>query len=269
MEKNLFLQSLRDFFTPPMLKISLLPFVISIVVMYMLFFSAADSGLDALEHQATLHVETTQTTIVNGIPDTKTEVTDIQGDGAGSAILKFLMSHTITSWLISFFVYTIGGVFTLLFSVMLAVVIVGFLTPMILSKIQKQYYPDVQMQGFAGVFDSVTHLIKSLFVMIFLILILSPLYFIPLVNIVAFNLPFYYFFHKMINFDVGGTICTKEQYLTLNALYKSKFRLITLTLFLLSLVPFVALFGSAFFVIYLGHNYFTLLQEKQLAYTQD
>lgn len=268
MQKSLFIKSLHDFFTAPMLKISFLPFIISIIVMYMLFFNIADLGLESLE-QSSLHIETTQTTMQNGISNTKSEVTNIEGEGIGEVLLRFLMSHTITSWLISFFVYTIGGIFTLLFSVMIAVIVIGFLTPLILSKIQKKHYPDLQMQGFAGVTESILHLLKSLVVMIFLIFLLSPLYFIPLLNIIAFNLPFYYFFHKMINYDVGGTICTKEQYLTLNAIHKSKFRAVTLTLFLLSLIPFVALFASAFFVIYLGHHYFSLLEVKKLENIRD
>lgn len=268
MQKNLFIQSLRDFFTADMLKISALPFVISIIVMYILFFSAADMGLDSLENTA-LHIETTQTNVENGISNTKTEVTDVQGQGVGETMLRFLMTHTITSWLVSFFVYTIGGIFTLLFSVMIAVIVIGFLTPYILTKLQKKHYPSLELKGFAGAFESTLHLLKSLFIMVLLIFVLSPLYFIPLLNIVAFNLPFYYFFHKMINYDVGGTICTKEEFITLNALNKSKIRFVTLTLFLLSLIPFLALFGSVFFIIYLGHNYFSLLEVRRLENHRD
>jgi len=260
MKENLFILSIKDFFTAPMLKISFLPFIISALVLYVLFFSATSSTLDSLEHSQ-IHLEEQHTSIVNGITQSEKNVTDIQNP-TSSTILHFLMTHAATSWLVSFFVYTIGSIFTLLFSVMLALIIIGFLTPKILSIIQKNHYPDVQMHGFGGVVENILYLIKTILVMLLLLFFLTPLYFIPLINIVAFNLPFYYFFHKMLNHDVGSTICTQEQFALINFKAKSRIRMVTFTLFLLTLVPFVGLFGSAFLVIYLGHHYFQLLEQN-------
>ncbi|MEJ2469081.1 MAG: hypothetical protein P8Y51_08490, partial [Campylobacterales bacterium] len=99
MNGNLWSASLKDFFTKKMLQFSLVPFVGTILVMYVLFFGAASAGLDALQ-QSTLQVEQHQQIERNGIVEQETTVE------GGSAILRFLMEHTVTSWLVSFIVFT-------------------------------------------------------------------------------------------------------------------------------------------------------------------
>ena len=67
-EKNILLLSIKDFLTPKMLKYSVLPLVISLIVMYILFFIIAGIGIEQL---GTLQLQSSQTTIENGIPHTK------------------------------------------------------------------------------------------------------------------------------------------------------------------------------------------------------
>ena len=93
-------------------------------------------------------------------------------------------------------------------------------------------------------------------------IVFVPLYFIPLVNIVVFNFPLYYFFHKMITYDVSSTICTKDEAMKIKFFHATTLRLKTLALYLISLIPFVIFFAAVFFVIYLGHSYF--LETKKL-----
>ncbi len=92
--------------------------------------------------------------------------------------------------------------------------------------------------------------------MILLFILLIPFYFIPLVNIVAINIPLYYFFHKMLTFDVSSSICTKEEAKQIAFFNAKNLRVKTALLYLLSLVPFAIFFGAIFFIIYLGHTYF-------------
>lgn len=93
---EIFKNSIKDLLTPKMLKFSLLPFLISMVVLYILFFVVAGVGLDML---GTLNVESSETTLENGIPHTENFSAMLEG----TAIIKFLMSYTITSWVASFF----------------------------------------------------------------------------------------------------------------------------------------------------------------------
>jgi len=247
--ENLLILSVKDFFSPKMLKFALLPFIISMVIMYIMFFLLAGAGLDAL---GTMDVQTTETTIQNGIPHTDTLTAQLEG----SAIIKFLMSHAITSWIATFLVYAIGGFFTLFLSIIVAVLVIGFLTPYVLKELQARHYSDIEMVGHSNIFTLLLAMIKWFFIMILLFLLFIPLYFIPLLNIIALNFPLYYFFHKAMTFDISSTICTKEEDNLIRFRNGNELRLKTLGLYLLSLVPFAILFGAIFYVIYLGNTYF-------------
>jgi len=253
-ETNTLSLSIKDLFTSKMLKYSLLPFVFSMLVMYILFFFIAGVGLDQL---GTMDVASTQTTVENGIPHTESFAATLEG----TAIIKFLMSSAITSWIASFLVYTIGSFLTLYFSIFIAIIILGFLTPMILKEVQKRHYPDVEMIGYSNIAEALFLVLKWVFIMLMLFLVLIPIYFIPLLNIVAFNLPLYYFFHKMITYDVASTLCTRDEAIRIKFFHASTLRLKTLGLYLISLIPFVIFFASVFYVIYLGHSYFLELRK--------
>jgi len=248
-ESELFFLSIKDFFTPTMLKFSVLPFIISIVIMYILFFVVAGIGLDQL---GSLDVQTTQTTLENGIPHTET----ISAQLEGTAIIQFLMSYTITSWIATFLVYTIGGFFTLYISIYVAIIIIGLLTPYVLKVLQQRYYQDIEIVGYSNIFESLFLTLRWTLTMLALFLLLIPFYFIPLVNIIAFNLPLYYFFHKMLSFDIASTITTKDENKQIKYFNSTKLRLKTLAMYLTSLIPFAVYFGAIFYVIYLGHTYF-------------
>ncbi len=248
-ETNTLRLSIKDLFTKKMLMYSIMPFIISMIILYILFFIVAGLGVDQL---GTMDVQTTQTTIQNGIPHTDS----FQATLAGTSIMKFLMSSALTSWIATFFIYTIGGLLTLYASIFVALLVIGFLTHSILKEIQYRHYQDVQMIGYSNAFEGILLTLKWVFIMILLFLVFIPLYFIPLVNIIAFNFPLYYFFHKMMTYDVSSCICTKEEAMKIKFFHANTLRLKTLGLYLLSLIPFVIFFASVFYVIYLGHSYF-------------
>jgi hypothetical protein len=248
-EANILSQSIKDLFTSKMLKYSLLPFVFSMIALYTIFFIGAGITLDNL---GTMEIQSTQTTIENGVPHTESFSATLED----TAIIKFLMSSALTSWIATFLVYTIGTFLTLYFSIFVALLVIGFLTPLILKEIQKRHYNDVEMIGHSNIFEALFLVLKWIAIMLGLFLVLVPLYFIPLVNVIAFNFPLYYFFHKMMTYDVSSTICTKEEAMKIKFFHATTLRLKTLGLYLLSLIPFVVFFASVFYVIYLGHSYF-------------
>lgn len=254
-EKEILLLSIKDFLTPKMVKLALLPFVITLFIMYIIFFGIAGMGVESL---STLHIESSQTTIQNNTQDTQTLSAVLEG----SDIIKFLMSYTLTSWLATFLIYAVGGFLTLYLSIFLAVVILGFLTPLILKELQTRHYKDLQMIGYGNLTYLIFSIIKSTLAMIALFILLLPFYFIPLLNVVALNLPLYYFFHKMLTLDVSSTICTLEEEKQINFFSANRLKIKTLALYLLSLLPFSIFLGAVFFVIYLGHTYF--LEVKKL-----
>jgi len=248
-ETSILSLSIKDLFTKKMITYSIMPFIISMIVLYILFFIVAGMGIDQI---TTMDVQTTQTTIQNGIPHTES----FQATLAGTAIMKFLMSSALTSWIATFFIYTIGGFLTLYASIFVALLVIGFLTHNILREIHFRHYQDVEMIGYSNAFESLFLTLKWVLIMIVLFFLFIPLYFIPIVNVIAFNFPLYYFFHKMIIYDISSNICTKEEDMKIRFFYGSTLRLKTLGLYLISLIPFVIFFASVFYVIYLGHSYF-------------
>lgn len=248
-ENSILRLSFGDLFTSKMLKYSLMPFVLSLLVLYVLFFYFAGVGIESL---GTLHVATTQTSTLNGIPNTQSFEATLQG----SSLIQFLLSHAITSWIATFLIYTVGSLLTLYLSIFVSLIIIGLLTPFILAELQRRHYGDVALIGHSNFFYSVLFILKQFVIMLVMFLVFIPLYFIPLLNVIAFNFPLYYFFHKMLHYDVSTTICTQEEALKIAFFHATTLRLKSLALYLTSLIPFVVFFASVFYVIYLGHSYF-------------
>ena len=227
---NLFLLSLKDLFTPKMVKFSILPFFISILIVYFLFFIFASIGLSQL---------------------------DIQNQLQSYNLVNTLMNYTIISYAITFFVYALGSFFMLYLSIFVAVIAIGFLTPYILKELHIRHYKDIKMVGYATTIESVFLVVKWALTMLLLYIVFIPLYIIPLVNIIALHFPLYYFFHKMMTFDVASHITTREEDEEIKLINSTSLWGKTLLLYIISLIPFVIFFASVFFVIYLGHIYFT------------
>ncbi|RXJ87131.1 EI24 domain-containing protein [Arcobacter sp. CECT 8985] len=240
--------SLRDFLTKQMLKYSIVPLLVTLIIMFAIFFSTASYGMDSLSIMIT-QVQNGQDVVVS--PDAPFYY----------SWMNFLLQYSVTAWIVSFLVYTIGIVFIMMFSVFITLAIIGFLTPFILNTLHKRHYSDLPMQGYGSLMSPLFVLIKSTLFMILLFFILIPLYFIPILNIIAFNLPLYYFFHKLLNHDVSSTILNEQDYKIIHKSEKNSFRIRTFLLYMLSMVPFITLFSAVFFIIYLGHGYFIELRK--------
>jgi len=252
---EIIIQSIKDLFNAKMLKYSLLPFVITAGLSYILFIFLASAGLDQL---TSIDIQTTQTSLENGQEYSQSFIATIKG----SSIFHLLMSYAFTSWILSFFVYAIGTFFVLYASIFIAVLIIGFLTPYIIKDLRQMHYKDIELIGFGNPIEGIFVTSKWALVMIGMFILFIPLYFIPVVNIIALNLPLYYFFHKMINYDVASCIVTKEEFAIIKAKKTNELRIKTLILYLFSLIPSAIFFVTVLFVIYMGHTYF--LAVKQL-----
>ena len=158
-EIEIFKLSVSDFLTKPILKRAFTPFLITLVVLYVLFLAVAGFSLEQLT-DAHLHVETHTTTTQNGIPhEEHTEQTFV-----GSSVLKYLLSFGITSMVLNFFVYTLGSVLTVMLSVFIALIVIGFFTPYILEIIRERHYPHLKLNGYGNMVNMIWILLKSLLV---------------------------------------------------------------------------------------------------------
>jgi len=261
MNENIWITSFKDFFTKKMLGYALVPFLFTLLVLYGLFFTLADSGLDQLR-QSTVHIEQSQTTVRDGLPHTES----VDATYTGSSILKFLMQNSVTSWLISFFVVTVGGMFVFIVAIFAAIFVIGFLTPAIMREIQRRHYPEIELKSHGNLISTIFHSIKYVFIMALMFLLLTPFYFIPLLNIIAVNLPFYYLFHKFYILDVSSESLTLGTYRKMMFYRGNKIRFTTVLLYALSLIPFAALVTPVFNVIVLAH---TVLRNSQEALAKE
>jgi len=252
MQNNVWTISVKDFFTKKMLQLALIPFIGTVIVMYVLFFGAAGAGLDALQ-QSTLQIEKQQQVERDGVVEQQHEVTTVEG---GSAILRFLMEHTVTSWLVSFIVFTVGGIITFIFAMFIALIIIGFLTPFIVKEIHRRHYSHLPLDHYGSILGILLATTKHVLIMFLLFLVLTPLYFIPLLNLVAINIPFYYLFHKLYLLDVASETTTKERFKLIMAFHGGTVRMTTFTLYIISLIPFAAYVTPVFNVIVLAHTMF-------------
>lgn len=251
-ETDIFAKSIKDFLTPKMLKISLIPLIVTMVFLYILFFAAADSGITALQQIAQASQNGEEIVIDESAPFYFVWAT---------YLIIFLFKYSFTSYIAGFLLYTVGTIVVLKISVILTIVVIGFLTPIILNKIHKKHYSHLTLHGHGTLISPLWVLLKSSLMMILLFILFIPLYFIPILNIIAFSLPFYYFFHKLLNYDVSSTILSEKEFKVIYETESNKVRLRTLLLYFISMIPFITLFTAVFYIIYLGHGYFIKLEE--------
>jgi len=244
--------SLKDFFSSEILKIAILPFIATMFVVYSLFFGAASVALNSFDE---IHIE--QTTTSSGAFAQEQEDETMMDN-----ISAFFLKSAAISWIVNILVYSLGAIAMVYVSIFISLIVIGFLTPYILNKIRQKHYLHIDIKGDISIMGAMWYLIKTIIVMLILFLALIPFYFIPVVNIIAINLPFYYLFHKLLNFDVGTTLLEKEELKEFKKQNTKKLRLRTLKLYLMSLIPFMSLVLPVYYIVYIGHGYFSTLENE-------
>ena len=255
-QDNIFILSIKDFFSLKMLKFSVAPFFIALILVYTIVFYFAHLTIKDLRH-ASWHVQHSQTTIVDGLETIDTTGADFQS----SSILSFVMSHALTSWILTFLIYTMGSMLALILTIFISLLSITFLTPFILKNIHKQHYPDVEMKGYDNIFWSIIKIFRWFVIMVAMFFLFLPFYFVPILNVIMFNLPMYYFFHKILTYDVASNISTKNEYKKIMFFAGTEIRIKTFLLYLVSLIPFAILFAGVYYIIFMGHTYFKEIRE--------
>ena len=249
-EADIVALSIKDFFSKDILKFAILPFIVTMFIVYSLFFAGASVAINSFDE---VYIEqTTTNTSFENVND-KTYVDEIA---------QWFLKSAAISWIVNILVYSIGAVAMVYVSIFISLLVIGFLTPYILAKIRDKHYPNINFYGNITILGTIIYMIKTIFIMIILLLALIPFYFIPVVNIFAINLPFYYLFHKMLNFDVGTTILNTQDLKEFQNKNTKELRLRTLKLYLLSLIPFMSLILPVYYVVYIGHGYFSTIERE-------
>lgn len=256
-EWSVLLKSLKDYGSRELLKFALLPFLVSAFLLFGLFWGAADMGLDALDGLSVEYHHQSQS-VENG--ELSTELVHIKEEGMSA--LRAVLGSTVGVWVISLFVYGLGAVVVGMVSIYTALVVVGFLTPWIVRAVHKKGWEHIALEGSGTLLGALGMLLKQTAVMVGLFIVLIPLYFVPLVNVIAFNVPLFYFFHRMLHYDVASEMMRPEQRAVITLHTKGRLRFRSLLLYLLSMLPFVWLFIPVFYIVYVANGYFSALEQE-------
>lgn len=231
---NALSKSLKDFFKLKFLLLSTLPFLVSFIIFGAFFLYSGSE-------------------FVNFLNSNGGNFTDI--DPNVHPIINYILTLAFVKWAIITFFYLFGTFLMLLISVIIAVIVIGFFTPYIVKSIRDEYYPKYVTSEIS--FTKVLWMyLKTAAIFIFLIFVAIPLLIVPGVNLFIFNVPFYYLFHNILLIDVGSNIESYERFEELTKKEKKSFITVTLTCYILSLIPVLGLFLQVFFVIYLTHFFF-------------
>lgn len=269
-KKRLFTLSLKDFFTPYFLTLALLPLIITLSILFVSLSYAMQTLNDKIN---SVHIEKTTTeykTPTQSKTESSVNITFDDNQSTDSSLLDInpmalfesiqssqvldsMLQNKYLRWIIEKVIFLVASYLILILAVIIAVIIVGFFTPLVVKKLKSRHYPPFEIKGHGSVLSVTWYAVKSFLIMILLYLVLIPFYFIPVLNIIAFNLPAFYFFHKMLVFDVGSTLNTKEEYMRIKAIVGNQILLRTFLMYLLTMIPLVGVFFPILFVIYLTH----------------
>ncbi len=225
--------SLKDFFSAKFLTLSLAPIMIVFAIVFGIYFLTDIDFATLLAVDSTTH-----------------------------PWLGWILSFGFMQSFINFFLYIFIWGLLVVVSVVLSIIVVGFFTPKIVKEIQKRHYPHIKLtnQNFT-LSNSVFMYLKVFFIFFTLLLITLPLAVIPGINLAVLYIPFYYLFHNFLVLDVGSSIVSKDEFLSIVKSNKTLFRSTTLTLYLVSLIPFSGILLQVFYVIVISHEFFMKKEE--------
>ncbi len=232
-------RSISDFFSAKILTLCIAPFFVTFAILILLY---SIFGADFIQHFTT--------SMDNGVVPFL--------DPQKYPTITYILTSSLFKWIFYIFFYTVFVLLITLLTVTISIVVVGFFTPIVVKIIQKRHYRDfiIDTSGFSILY-SLFYSIKTITLFLLIFIVVLPFLFIPAINFIAINIPFYYLFHNFLVFDTGSSILNKEQYEDIVKKYKLLFRGTTLSLYGLSLIPLFGVLFQVFFVIVLSHQFFT------------
>ncbi|CAM2941274.1 EI24 domain-containing protein [Helicobacter burdigaliensis] len=231
-------QSSKDFFNPYMLKLSFLPLVLSFLFWAVIFYFFAPSIFGSLFEMSKVELM-----LENGF------FSWIQD------VLDFVIKVTL------FILFVI--VFFLL-SMLSNLVICAFLAEKVVKFVHRTYYSNLAMEGNQSIFGVVFFLFKAYLLYFFILVLLIPLYFIPFVGAFVMLFPSYWIFKKTLIADVGDMIFEKNSLKKAQEENKKELRKLAISLYALSLIPFLNFFIPFYALLGLSHFFFDVKNKGKL-----
>ncbi len=233
-------KSINDYFSAKFLSISFLIFLIPLVIFGILLNLGANEIIELFSQGA-------NTGDFSFISENE------------YPILTTFLKFAIVKWVIVTLIYSLGAVFVVLFSLICAMITLGFLTPYVVKTIHKRHYfaktTIEPMENLKLYKILAVNILKFLA----LLLITIPFAWIPLV----INLPFFYLFHKLMVIDVASNMMKEHKFKELKNRIFGKILTLSICFFCLSLIPIAGIFLQLFFVIYFTHLFFVNMPQTQ------
>ncbi|MUU47607.1 EI24 domain-containing protein [Helicobacter pylori] len=236
---SIFKKSFNDFLSARMLLINLGPILLSLA-----FFGAVFhyNGENVVNYCQTL------------LPQSLSDYSHSQGFFSGVFVWVFKA-------LVYFLIFWIAILLSLVINVFASI----FYTPLVVSYLHQKYYPHVVLEEFGSILFSVKYFLKTLILMLVLLALLTPFYFIPFIGVfgVFFSIiPHFLFFKNTMSLDIASAIFNHQSYQNLLKQHRLKHYRFSFFCYLFSLIPFFNFFATLLQTLMLTH-YFFILKEKE------
>ncbi len=247
MHNTTLVKASKDFFTQKFLFLSLAPFIIPMLIFSGLLIYGGGEFYSLLQEGS-----------MSG------DYSYI--DAQSYPTLTYLLSFAVVHWLVMTLFVLFGSFGVVLFSLVVAVITVGFMTPYIVEKVRVKSYANVNKAEGESLLFSFWTTIKIFMKFMLILLCTLPFLLLPFVNFLILQLPFFYLFHQLMLHDLlsSGVCDDASEIIEKNRAYLF---VVLGIFFLASLVPLVGLLFQVFFIVYLSH--FILNKSKSLHKSSD
>ncbi|GAA7531287.1 EI24 domain-containing protein [Helicobacter pylori] len=236
---SIFKKSFNDFLSARMLLINLGPILLSLAFFGAVFHYNGESVVNYC--QALL-------------PQSLSDYSHSQGFFSGVFVWVFKA-------LVYFLIFWIAILLSLVINVFASI----FYTPLVVSYLHQKYYPHVVLEEFGSILFSIKYFLKALILMLVLLALLTPFYFIPFIGVfgVFFSIiPHFLFFKNTMSLDIASMIFNYQSYQNLLKQHRLKHYRFSFFCYLFSLIPFFNFFATLLQTLMLAH-YFFILKEKE------
>ncbi|GAA8667244.1 EI24 domain-containing protein [Helicobacter pylori] len=236
---SIFKKSFNDFLSARILLINLGPILLSLAFFGAVFHYNGESVVNYC--QALL-------------PQSLSDYSHSQGFFSGVFVWVFKA-------LVYFLIFWIAILLSLVINVFASI----FYTPLVVSYLHQKYYPHVVLEEFGSILFSIKYFLKALILMLVLLVLLTPFYFIPFIGVfgVFFSIiPHFLFFKNTMSLDIASMIFNHQSYQNLLKQHRLKHYRFSFFCYLFSLIPFFNFFATLLQTLMLVH-YFFILKEKE------
>ena len=230
---RIFLISLRDLLNPKILKLSLVPILLSAILLGAVFY-LFQSNISSLFIY--------MTSFIPFIGDSDWFRSSIETIG-----VVFIYYHLL---------------------IIISLMLVGLISDKVVDIVNTKHY-HLQKLGFGTTQESVIISLKQNIIFVILLLLLLPTLFIPIVNIIVMVFLWSIAIKKPMSYDSISTIATKDEYqelLSTNKLKTTTLSLLTASLFL---IPILGILVYILQLLAFSHFNMSRLQTIRLSKTKD